>query len=103
MQNKNAIWAFTILLTAACLFQLSYTWVANSVESDAIEFAQSKVDSLEAVQCKLNSYTADTTFKKAEYEFLQAKQGEKVYPLLGFTYKKCSKMKLTLGLTFREG
>lgn len=103
MQNKNAIWAFTILLIAACLFQLSYTWVANSVESDAKEFAQNKVDSLEAIQGSVSSYTADTTFKKAEYEFLQEKQGEKVYPLLGFTYKKCKQNEINLGLDLQGG
>lgn len=103
MQNKNAIWAFTILLTTACLFQLSYTWVANSVERDAKEFAQSKVDSLESLQGTLSSYTADTLFRKAEYDFLQEKQGEEVYPLLGFTYKQCKQNEINLGLDLQGG
>lgn len=109
MQNKNAIWAFTILLTAACLFQLSYSWVAKSVESDAREFAQNQVDSLEAVansakkDSSLSPYTRDTAFKKAEYLFLQEKSGEKVYPLLGFTYKKCKQNEINLGLDLQGG
>ncbi len=103
MQNKNAIWAFTILLTATCLFQLSYTWVAKSVETDAREFAQNKVDSIEAIQGKLSQYSTDTLYKKTEYAFLQEKQGEKVYPLLGYTYKKCKQNEINLGLDLQGG
>lgn len=103
MQNKNAIWAFTILLTAACLFQLSYSWVANSIEKDAKEYAQNKVDSLTAIQGTVSSYTADTLFKKAEYEFLQEKQSEEVYPLFGFTYKQCKQNEINLGLDLQGG
>lgn len=103
MQNRTAILAFTILLISACLFQLSYTWVANSVEKDAKEYAQDKVDSLESVQGKLSDYSADTLYKNAEYEFLQSKQGEKVYPLLGFTYKKCKQNEINLGLDLQGG
>lgn len=103
MQNKNAIWAFTILLIAACLFQLSYTWVANGVEREAKEYAQNKVDSLESLQGTVSAFTADTLFRKAEYEFLLEKQGEEVYPLLGFTYKQCKKNEINLGLDLQGG
>ena len=35
MRIKGFFWFLTILLTAVCLYQLSFTWVANDVESDA--------------------------------------------------------------------
>ena len=38
MQNKGLITAFAIALGLASLYQLSFTWVANSVESDAEAF-----------------------------------------------------------------
>ena len=39
MQNRTIIWVFTILLSLACLYQLSFTWVTSSVESKAEAFA----------------------------------------------------------------
>jgi hypothetical protein len=35
MRIKGFFWFLTILLTAVCLYQLSFTWVANDVESQA--------------------------------------------------------------------
>ena len=40
MQNKTAIWLFTILLALACLYQLSFGWVVSSVESEAKNHAE---------------------------------------------------------------
>ncbi len=39
MQGKGAIRFFAIALSIACLYSLSFTFVANSVESDAVEYA----------------------------------------------------------------
>ena len=35
MRIKGFFWFLTILLTVVCLYQLSFTWVANNVEADA--------------------------------------------------------------------
>ena len=39
MQNKGAIKIFAILLTLACIFYLSFTWITRGVDSDAKEYA----------------------------------------------------------------
>ena len=39
MQNRNVIKIFAVLFAIVCLYQLSFTWVADKVESDAISFA----------------------------------------------------------------
>ena len=39
MQNKGLITVFAIALGLASLYQLSFTWVANNVASDAEAFA----------------------------------------------------------------
>ena len=39
MQNRNAIKIFTILFAIVCVYQLSFTLVADRVEEDAIEYA----------------------------------------------------------------
>ena len=36
MRNRSAIWVFTILLTLACLYQLSFSWVTMGIENDAL-------------------------------------------------------------------
>jgi SecD/SecF fusion protein len=43
MRNKGFFWFLTILLTAVCLYQLSFTWVSNSVEKKAEKEANERV------------------------------------------------------------
>ena len=45
MQNRNAIKVFTILFTIVCLYQLSFTWVADGVQEDAVEYANIYIES----------------------------------------------------------
>ena len=47
MRNRSAIWIFTILLSLACLYQLSFSWVTRAFESDVHSLAEQKYDSLE--------------------------------------------------------
>ncbi len=44
MQNKGVITLFAIVFALACLYELSYTFVARSVQSDAHEFANGDVE-----------------------------------------------------------
>ena len=39
MQNRNVIKIFAILFAIICLYQLSFTWVADGVEEDAVAYA----------------------------------------------------------------
>ena len=59
MRNRSAIWIFTILLFLACLYQLSFSWVTKSFESDIHDLAEMKYDSLsnEAVEFVINGDT----------------------------------------------
>ena len=59
MRNRSAIWIFTILLFLACLYQLSFSWVTQSFESDIHPLAETKYDSLsnEAVEFVINGDT----------------------------------------------
>ncbi|MAY85071.1 MAG: protein translocase subunit SecDF [Flavobacteriales bacterium] len=83
MQNKGLIWTFIVLLTLACLYQLSFTWVAQSVESDAVAYAN-----------------GDT---KVEEAYLDSMASEEVYPVLNFTYSEVRKNTLNLGLDLKGG
>ncbi|MFB0925288.1 MAG: hypothetical protein QMB65_08400 [Vicingaceae bacterium] len=44
MQNKGLLTTFTILFAMGCLYALSLTWVASSVESDAKEKSNGNSD-----------------------------------------------------------
>ena len=45
MQNRNAIKVFAFLFAIVCLYQLSFTWVADSVQEDAVEYANIYIES----------------------------------------------------------
>ena len=114
MQNKGAIWTFTILLTLACLFQISYSWVTNSVENDAEDFAQVQMDSIEGLGKTTIPYGNDTfdLTDSAQYEnlknvfveeYLRKVSHEPAYPILGETYQECKERELSLGLDLKGG
>lgn len=83
MQNKGLIWTFIVLLTVACLYQLSFTWVANSVESDAKAISNGS--------------------SEIEERYLDSMASEEVYPVFGFTYNEVRKNTLNLGLDLKGG
>ena len=76
MQNKGLIWSFIVLLSLACLYQLSYTWVAQGVENDAKEYANGSIELEEA--------------------YLDSMASEEVYPLTGETYTEVTKNVINL-------
>ena len=83
MQNKGLITAFAIALGLASLYQLSFTWVANGVESDADAFS-----------------AGDANVKTA---YLDSMMAQEVYPVLGFTYAEVKKNEMNLGLDLKGG
>ena len=106
MQNKSAIWAFTILLTLACLYQLSFTWVVSGVESEAERFADAKLDSVLQVDTtglKDDAFAQDSVRNIYLNQFLYDQGPKPVYPLLGFDYNYCKRFKINLGLDLQGG
>jgi SecD/SecF fusion protein len=85
MQGKGAIRFFAIALSIACLYSLSFTFVANNVESDAKEYAAGDV--------------------KLERAYLDSMETEVVYNLgvAKFTYQECKQLQLNLGLDLKGG
>ncbi|WP_347839653.1 protein translocase subunit SecDF [uncultured Draconibacterium sp.] len=86
MQNKGAILTFAILLTAVCLYQLSFTWKSNQIKEDAIEYAQGD--------------------SEKEFQYIDSMKSEVVYNFLGlkkFTYKDVQELEMNLGLDLKGG
>lgn len=103
MQNKSAIWAFTILLTIACIYQLSFTFVAGRVESKANEVAIQKLDSLINTGVELDNTAKDSALISFTDNYLFEQNNEVVYPIFNYKYKKVKKNELNLGLDLQGG
>jgi len=83
MQNKGVITLFAIVFGLACLYELSFTFVARSVQNDAREFAAGDAE--------------------AETRFLDSMLNQEVYPLLGYTYREVKDREINLGLDLKGG
>lgn len=83
MQGKGVIKFFAILLAVVCLYQLSFTWVAQKVESDAKAYAKGSTDK--------------------EKAYLDSMSTQPVYPLLKHTYAYVKQRELALGLDLKGG
>jgi len=91
MNNKGFIQFITVLLLLASAYQLSFTFVTNSVEKSAAS---------EAASMYPNSTVQKDSF---EHRYLDSMSQEKVYPGLGFTYQECKENELNLGLDLQGG
>jgi SecD/SecF fusion protein len=81
MQNKGFVRVFSILLTAVCIYYLSFSFITNKYNRDAVLYA--------------NGDAAKETF------FLDSLSNKKVW--LGHTLKQCRENEITLGLDLKGG
>lgn len=119
MRNKGFFWFLTILLTAVCVYQLSFTSVTSSVEKKANKEAEERVNDLYSQLKKEgntiaelpNGTTVDISkaesrdLAKAAYvnQILKEKAETKVYPVLGSTFADVKKRSLAFGLDLVGG
>ena len=113
MRNRSAIWVFTILLFLACLYQLSFSWVTKSFETDIYNLAEQKYDSLsnEAVEFIINGDTLVIGGDKEkqqivsyyEQNLLEENRDQPTYPILDLDYQRCKDQELGLGLDLQGG
>jgi SecD/SecF fusion protein len=83
MQGKGVVKFFAIVMAIACLYQLSFTWVAHKVENDAHKYAK-----------------GDTTKEKA---YLDSISTQPVYPILKHNYQYVKQNEIALGLDLEGG
>lgn len=118
MRNKGFFWFLTILLTAVCLYQLSFTWVSSSIEEKAEREAIERVAEEKMKAAKNdnigylpNNTTVDFSQPEAEElakaafinQILKEKAETKVYPVLGSTFSEVKKRSLAFGLDLVGG
>jgi SecD/SecF fusion protein len=90
MRNKNFIIVMTLIVSALCLYYLSFSFVARSVQKDAEAYAtdaQGNVD-----HARQQSYL-DSVWREPVYNFLGAE----------YTYQEVKENELGLGLDLRGG
>ena len=85
MQNRGLVKFFAILFALVSIYQLSFTFVANGIKSDAKAFANGD--------------------EKKELEYLTLKEKEIVYNLgfTKFTYKEVADKQINKGLDLEGG
>ena len=94
MENRSAIWIFTVLLVLACLYQLSFNFFSSRFEDQAAAFAIEASDA-----DSLNTMTAEERTRK----FLIDSAGSQAYPVLGHSYREVKDQELNLGLDLQGG
>lgn len=114
MQSKGPIKVFTILLTLACIFYLSFTWVTRNVENEAEEYANylvngpkyaELINTLSGGNASRKQIILDSLREKITDRYLDSMKKEVVYDIgiAEYTYEECKKNELNLGLDLRGG
>jgi SecD/SecF fusion protein len=111
MQNKSAIWLFTILLTLATLYILSKGWVADRFESKALAYVTAEYEadiradnpgfSDAEVADELEVHKSELEVLKRTY--LRDSGYVEVYPIMGYSYKDVKEQELNFGLDLQGG
>ncbi len=93
MQNKGLIRVFAILFGLVCLYQLSFTFITNSVEDEAEEYAASKYGE--------NVENYSELRDQAEARYLDSIANEDI--IAGITYSSAKEKELNKGLDLKGG
>ncbi|WP_417886422.1 protein translocase subunit SecDF [Zunongwangia sp.] len=93
MQNKGLIKVFAILFGLVCIYQLSFTFITNSVEGDAKEYAIQKIDQNVANYSDLRDQT--------ENQYLDSIGNEEI--IAGISYNDAKQKELNKGLDLKGG
>ncbi len=100
MQNRGALWVFTILLALACLWQLSFSFFTGRFERKVEAEAKLSADSLITATGK-TGLDFDSVKLQFTNKYLRDRAGEEVF--LGYSYSDCKEKELNLGLDLKGG
>jgi len=113
MRNKGAILLFTVLLAAACVYYLGFTWKANEIDKEAEAYAQnyiSKKSVLDSAKAAVSNPSMLQTYldslSNAKANFYRDSIKKKVvldFGLISYTYEDVASKKLALGLDLKGG
>ena len=97
MQNKGLVKLFALLFGLVSIYQLSFTFKANQIESEAEEIAISKISDTE------DDYRAKRSIAEANY--LESIATDTVFNIgiAKFTYNEVKQKAMNLGLDLKGG
>tara|TARA_B100000508_G_scaffold55003_2_gene42633 strand:- start:34439 stop:37555 length:3117 start_codon:yes stop_codon:yes gene_type:complete len=115
MRNKGFFWFFTILLVAVSIYQISFSFIGNSIEEEAEALAIERVEELKAkadgedaklpngTYVNFESDNEAEALAKAAYvnEILKSKNDKEVF--LGNTFTDVKEKSVSLGLDLKGG
>jgi SecD/SecF fusion protein len=90
MKNKGFVIGLTIIITALCLYYMSFTLVALKVQQEAVDHATGKSGDIDLVK---KQHYLDSLWNKPVYDLLGAE----------YTYKEVKDNELSLGLDLQGG
>jgi SecD/SecF fusion protein len=90
MQNKGFVIVLTVIVTALCLYYLSFTFVSNRVQQEAIQYA---TDASGIIDLDKKQAYLDSIWNKPVYNLFGAE----------FTYKEVKDNELSRGLDLQGG
>ncbi|CAN5414369.1 protein translocase subunit SecDF [soil metagenome] len=93
MQNKGLIKVFAILFGLVCIYQLSFTFIASSAESEAEAYAERRISS--------NVENYPVLRDQAEERYLDSIGNESIFA--GITYNEAKEKELNKGLDLKGG
>ncbi|TVZ25702.1 SecD/SecF fusion protein [Gillisia sp. Hel_I_86] len=93
MQNKGLIKIFAILFGLVCIYQLSFTFIASGVESDAEAFAKQKIGT------NVEGYSVLRDIEESRY--LDSIGNKEI--IAGITYNSAKDKELNKGLDLKGG
>ncbi|HLP12418.1 MAG TPA: protein translocase subunit SecDF [Flavobacteriales bacterium] len=113
MQARRSILVFTILLSLACLYQISFSFFTNKEEAKASKRANTKLDSITRGSGYFMNGTDTLWVKKPvdkenilnilEENEIRRITYKAIYPLTGKTYAECKANEMALGLDLKGG
>ncbi|MFA8299462.1 MAG: protein translocase subunit SecDF [Hyphomicrobiales bacterium] len=110
MQNRGAIRFFAIALAVVCLFQLTFTFFASRVESNAKEYANDEktfeiAKELANGDKDLEGYFIDSIAKARENYYLDSVADQTAMNVLirKYTYQEVKEREINLGLDLKGG
>ena len=103
MQNRSALWVFTILLAIACSWHLSFTFFTGRFESKATKLSHTLVSDSVLKVAGNEKLPVDSLELVYENKFLREHAEEVIYPIFGYTYKECKEREINQGLDLKGG
>lgn len=114
MQNRGAITTFAALLALACIFYLSFTWVARGVEKDAAAYADSYIENPFVKKAAADYAHGDAALERSYLDdvkntrmdaYLDSMKTVTVYDIFitKYTYDEVKQKEINLGLDLRGG